>query len=449
MKKVISFSLFLILVLAAMAHAEISIKEKFSLESHSDKQGRSEEILLIIPSAYYDSLQEKQEISAPFRLPFTVTIDNISGNEINLYHFYRMKDKEEENITKFLADQNTENLKAKNIEYHEIHGIPTLSPPPVEKGKLEFDLEIPLIEEMFSRDSNGRMQVSFSLSKRPVSEGETATVSFFLAKNEFAIDHDIKFDTDGNPQMFFDIFDNNTVINVYANSLDPMRIEKNATEGSRNAVPFIRKGNTYKIALKIEPLFAEENTFITPQELNNETQFIAYDLTKLEDAENYSGLVQEIEEVTISGTKLLREILQNIHEKTNRSVNYEDGRGISITFEGGDDGEKFTTIVYDVIQEKLQDQDPSIEAKSWNYVIRYNKDLGTQDFRIAESQTLKQKEDVLSRYKLQPDRYPTAIKKLQKEIDDLKQNLIEHEGKFLDPSTIEAGSIIYFPVNLG
>ncbi len=449
MKKIITFSLLSLLVLSTITHAEISIKEKFALESLGTKGGSSE-LLLVIPSAYYDSLKEQQSISTPFRLPFTITIDNISGSAINLYHFYKGTDpKEDENITKFIAEQNSKRLQARNIEYLEIHGIHTFSPPPVEKGRLTLDFEIPLTEEVLSRASDDKMRVSFSLTKRPFDEGEMATVSFLLAKNEFSFEHDIKFGTAGNPQMFFDIFENNTVINAYANSVDPLRIEKSASQGSRNAVQFITKGNVFKIALKIEPLFAEENTFITPDYLQNETRFVSYELSTLNSAESYNALVQEVEEITISGSKLLRDIIRDLHEQTGRSVNYEDGRGISILFEQEDSIEKFTQLVYGVLKEKMEGQETEIEPKSTKYIIRYNKDLNTKDFRISESPTLKQKEDILSRYKLQPDRYPTAIKKLQKELDELKKDLVEHGGKHFDPSTIEGGSLVYFPVNLG
>lgn len=446
MKKVVFFSFFLMLILSSTTQAEIEIQEKFILETPEKQEVKSGQYL-IIPKSYYDSLKDKQNIQEPFRLPFTVKIDNISDNAINLYHFYNNAGQDApKNITKFIVDQNQEHLQAKNIEYHEIHGIPTLSPPPLgAKGEISFDIEIPLTDEILYQDADGTMQVSIFLAKHPLNEKEQATVSFLLARNEFTFEHDIKFDIDGNPQMFLDIFNNNTMIHVYANSLDPILIEKNASEGARNAILFLKKDAIFKLALKIVPEFPEENLFITYDYLANETQFITYEFKKFDKEEEYNQAIEEIEQITISGSKLLREILQAIHEKINRSVNYEDGKGISIQFEQGDSIEEFTQMVYQAIRKNVDGAEARVESPK--YIILYNKNLNTREFRISESTMLKQKEDVLNRYNLQPDKYPTAIKELEQEIEEIKQSLVEHEGKFFDPDTIQDGSIVYFPVN--
>ncbi len=446
MKKIAFFSILLTLICSGVVHAEIEIQEKFVLESHENNDAQNVRYL-IIPKHYYNSLQENQDIQKPFRLPFSVKIDNLGSSPINLYQFYAETGQNTpKNVTKFIADHNAENLAAHNIEYYEIHGIPTISPPSLDsKDEIAFDLEIPLTDEIIYQDADGATQILLSVVNS-MDDKENASVAFTLEKNDFTFEHDIKFDENGQPQMFLDIFNNNTLIRVYANSLDPLLIEKHASEGTRNAVQFMDQNGVFKIALKIEPEFAEENLFITERRLAKETQFITYEFKIFDKEENYTRTIEEMEQTTISGSTLLREILQAVHEKTNRSVNYEDGKGISITFEPGDSIEEFTEVVYQAIQEKAEGG--SIRRESPKYIILYNKNLSSKEFRILESTALKQKEDVLNRYKLQPDRYPTAIKKLEREIEEIKQSLVEHEGIFFDSTTIQGGSIVYFPVNI-
>lgn len=445
MKKLLFFSVVLMLIVSHVTYAEIEIQEKFVLESPESEETQDERYL-IIPKHYYTSLKEQQNISDPFRLPFNIKISNITDSPINLYHFYAdTGEATPKNITKFIADENTEILAANNIEYYEIHDIPTISPPSSSNNGISLDLEIPLTNDIVYQDVNGKMRVVLSLAN-PIAGEEKATMTFVLERNNFDFDHDIKFDENGHPQMFLDLFNNNTVVHVYANALDPLLIEKNASEGARNAIRFLQQGDVFKVALKIEPEFAEENQFITPEHLSKETRFITYEFKMYHEEANYNQIIEELEEVTISGSRLLREILQAIHKKTNRSVNYEDGKGISITFEKGDSLEEFTDLVYQEIQEKMEGSGTRTESPK--YIILYNKSLNTKEFNILGSTLLNQKEDLLNRYKLQPDRYPTAIKKLEREIEEIKQSLVEHEGEFLDPETIQGGSIVYFPVNI-